>query len=232
MKQVNLAADADATILRVSGDAKATVKLGAFSRLGQSRVPVKASDHDFKPEDVVTPYGIFLPKYDDLTLYMCRSKVTADFIVDCYDEWWSQAKVRFPDVTTLLFNLDNGPENHSRRTQFMYRMIEFSRKHEINVRLAYYPPYHSKYNPVERCWGVLEQHWNGDILDELNTVVRCAQTMTYNGKSPLVQIVDKIYATGVRLSKALMAEVESQLARFDTLGRWFIDIVWKRLLIS
>ena len=232
MKQVTVAAETDATILRVSGDAKATIKLGAFSRLGQSRVRVHASDHDFKPEDVVTPYGVFLPKHDDLTLYLCRSKVTADFIVDCYDDWWSQAKVRFPAVTTLLFNLDNGPENHSRRTQFMYRMIAFSRKHEINVRLAYYPPYHSKYNPVERCWGVLEQHWNGDILDELNTVVRCAQTMTYNHKSPLVKIVDKIYATGVRLSKALMLEVESQLARFDILGRWFIDIVWQRLLIS
>ena len=180
MKQVNTEADADATILRVSGDAKATVKLGEFSRLGQSRVPVKASDHDFKPEDVVTPYSVFLPKYNDLTLYMCRSKVTADFIVNCYDDWWSQSKVRFPDVTTLLFNLDNGPENHSRRTQFMYRMIEFSRQHEIDVRLAYYPPYHSKYNPIERCWGVLEQHWNADILDELNTVVRCAQSMTYN----------------------------------------------------
>lgn len=61
MKQVNTEADADATILRVSGDAKATVKLGEFSRLGQSRVPVKASDHDFKPEDVVTPTAFFCP---------------------------------------------------------------------------------------------------------------------------------------------------------------------------
>ena len=48
-----------------------------------------------------------------------------------------------------------GSENNSRRTQFIKRMIEFADKHSIQVRLAYYPPYHSKYNPIERCWGAL-----------------------------------------------------------------------------
>jgi hypothetical protein len=106
----------------------------------------------------------------------------------------------------------------------MKRMIDFTQHHQIDVRLAYYPPYHSKYNPVERCWGVLEQHWNGNLLDSLDAVVGYAQTMTWKGRSPIIKVINQVYQTGVRLTQALMAQVEMQLARFETLGRWFIDI--------
>jgi transposase len=47
---------------------------------------------------------------------------------------------------------------------FIKRMIEFADKTGLIIRLAYYPPYHSKYNPIERCWGILEMHWNGTPL--------------------------------------------------------------------
>ena len=227
IKRVNQEADASETMLRISCDAKATVKIGDFSRCGQSRVKVAAADHDFKAEDVVIPYGIFMPKHDALSLYLSRSKVTADFIVDRLDEWWLDTQERFPKVTMLVIDLDNGPENHSRRTQFMKRMVEFTQKHCIDVRLAYYPPYHSKYNPVERCWGILEQHWNGSLLDSLDAVVGFAQTMTWKGHPPIVKVIDQVYHIGVRLTQSLMAEVESQISRFESLGRWFVDILWQ-----
>ncbi len=60
MTEVNQAADAAATVLRLSMDAKATVKIGPFARGGKSRAEVKAADHDFQPEGTVTPVGIFL----------------------------------------------------------------------------------------------------------------------------------------------------------------------------
>jgi hypothetical protein len=226
---VNEEADASDTMLRVSCDAKAAVKIGAFSRLGHSRVDVHAADHDFRAEEVVIPYGILLPKYDALSLYVCRSKLTADFIVDCLDAWWHDTKEHFPQVTKLVVDLDNGPENHSRRTQFMQRMVDFSAQHQIDVRLAYYPPYHSKYNPIERCWGVLEQHWNGSLLDSLEAVVGYAQSMTWKGHAPEVTVINRVYQTGVRLTQALMAKVEAQLSRFEALGRWFIDISRSRI---
>ena len=40
----------------------------------------------------------------------------------------------------------------------MKRMVDFAHKYQLNLKLAYYPPYHSKYNPIERAWGVLENH--------------------------------------------------------------------------
>jgi Rhodopirellula transposase DDE domain len=69
VKQINEEADADASVLRISMDAKATVKVGPFARGGKSRVPTKVADHDFEPTATVTPVGIFLPACDELFVY-------------------------------------------------------------------------------------------------------------------------------------------------------------------
>ena len=128
LKQVSPEADRGGDTLRISIDAKVTVNIGPFSRRGRSRTKTKAADHDFKPEAALTPFGIFLPRYDDLWLYMACSKVTSDFIVDRLEQWWREVRLRFLGVKTLVINLDNGPENHSRRTQFLKRVVEFARK--------------------------------------------------------------------------------------------------------
>jgi hypothetical protein len=206
-------------------DAKATVKVGPFARGGKSRVLTVAADHDFHPEATVTPVGIFLPGLDELFLYGITSKVTSDCLVDCLERWWEGEHSRFAHLTTLVLNLDNGPENHSRRTQFMRRIVHFAHRTGLTVRLAYYPPYHSKYNPIERCWGILENHWNGALLDSIEAVIRFATTMTWKGKEPVVELVTTTYQTGVRLTKEAMQLVEAQLRRLPGLDKWFVDIV-------
>ena len=112
--------------------------------------------------------------------------------------WWDQNKINYPHITKLVINLDNGPNSASNRTQFIRRMVEFAEKSGLQIRLAYYPPYHSKYNPVERCWGVLEEHWNGEILDSVKKTMNWASTMTWKGIKPIVHFCDKIYQKGVR----------------------------------
>lgn len=129
-------------MLRLSMDAKASVKVGEFSRNGVSRVATRALDHDFEPEAQVTPVGIFLPQHDALHLFAVTSKVTSDCLADCLEDFWAGQRQHFPRVDTLVLNLDNGPECHSRRTQFMARMVQFARHTGLAVRLAYYPPYH------------------------------------------------------------------------------------------
>jgi transposase len=222
---VNIDADARADTLRISLDAKSVVKIGEFSRDGYNRVPVAAADHDFKPDATVTPFGFLLPKYGDLFLSLGTSKVTSDFIVDRLEDLWKTIlRPRFPLVTTLVLNMDNGPENHSRRTQFIKRLIDFVVENQVTLQLAYYPPYHSKYNPIEHCWGSLEQHWNGTLLDELDTVLKFAESMTWRGRHPVVRVVTTIYKTGVRLSQAAMADLETQIKRLPTLEKWFVEI--------
>lgn len=102
----------------------------------------KATDHDFQPEATVTPVGIFLPATDEFFLYGVTSKVTSDCLVDQLVDWWETVKNRFSRVKMLVITIDNGPENHSCRTQFMQRLLEFVRRYQVTVRLAYYPPYH------------------------------------------------------------------------------------------
>jgi transposase len=224
VKKVNERADAAGDTLRLSLDAKAMVHIGPFSRRGRSRTGTEAADHDFQPEATLTPFGIFLPEHDDLTLYMARSKVTSDFIADRLEDWWASHRVRFPGVTKLVLNLDNGPENHSRRTQFLKRMVHFARQSRLDIELAYYPPYHSKYNPIERCWGILELHWNGALLDSVEAVLGYAESMTWKGGHPEVVLVETEYRKGVRLGREEMEVLESAITRMPTLEKWFVSI--------
>ena len=185
---------------------------------------MQAADHDFHPEARVTPVGLLLPERDELALYAVTSKVTRDCLVDILCQGWRANKERFPKVTTLLLNLDNGPESHSRRTQFLARRVEFVAETGIALHLAYYPPYHSKYNPIERRWGRLEQHWNGDLLDSVATVVAFAGSMKWKGQHPTVELITRTYKTGVRLSQKAMAALETKVRRLPGLDKWFVEI--------
>ena len=224
LKIVNPEADRAVDTLRISIDAKATVNVGPFSRRGKSRTGTEAADHDFQPEATLTPFGIFLPEHDDLWLYLTHSKVTSDFIVDRLEQWWQEVRLRFLSIKTLVINLDNGPECQSRRTQFLKRIVEFASKFGLEVQLAYYPPYHSKYNPIERCWGILEMHWNGSLLDSVEAVVGFARSMRWKGKHPVVCVVETVYAKGVKLKAKEMKALESEVERLAGLGKWFVKI--------
>lgn len=221
---MNRHADESEEELRISVDLKAAVKVGCFSRKGTNRVLVEALDHDYSPDAVVIPLGIFLPGSDRLWIIVIPSPATADAIVDGIEAWWHDNRARFPTVKRLVIDQDNGPENNSHRTKFMARMVSFADDAKIDVRLAYYPPYHSKYNPIERCWAALEKSWNGSLLNTVAAVVGHASTMKWKGMSPVVSLVEKAYEKGVTLAKAAMKAVEARLARDETLGRWFVDI--------
>ena len=205
-------------------DAKDKVKVGYFSRRGKSRVETQALDHDFQPDELVTPYGLFLPEWSETYIYLTQSFASSDFIIDCLLDFWKNYQYRFPDVKKLLLNLDNGGENNSRRTQFVKRLVEFVDQTGIEIELAHYPPYHSKYNPIERVWGVLEQHWNGCLLDSVQTVVKFVRTMTYKGLFPMVKLVHKIYQTGVKLTQKTMEQLEQRLERLPGLEKWSVKI--------
>ena len=224
LKQVNAETDAAETALRMSVDAKGTVLLALLSRGGFNRLEVKALDHDFRPDEKVTPTGVFLPQYNELYIFLVTGFVTSDAIADCIHTVWTMIADRFSLVQTLVINQDNGPECHSRRTQFMYRITQLADEFQLNIQLAYYPPYHSKYNPIERAWGVLENYWNGSLLDSLETVFHFAQNMTYNGVHPVVKIVKKTYHTGIKLAQTAMDTLEKRFERLSGLEKWFVLI--------
>jgi hypothetical protein len=224
LDQVHRDAARSPSALRLSRDAKAPVLIGPSSRGGKSRLGTVGADHDFKPWGRLTPFGLFLPEPKELNLYFTPSKVTSDFIVDRLEEWWEGNRSRFAGVDRLLLDLDNGPEDHSRRSQFVYRLLGWARAQRVTIELAYYPPYPSKYNPIERCWGVLEVYWNGELLGSEAAVLGFAGSMTYGGKHPQVSRVERTYASGVCRTAQEMKRMERYLQRHPELGKWSVVI--------
>lgn len=135
--------------------------------------------------------------------FFSESKVTPDFMIDALESIWLKIEQNYKPHT-LVINLDNGPECSSHRTQFIKRLADFARDKGIIIQLAYYPPYHSKYNPIERVWGILEKHWKGEILDSVDKVLGLAETMKWNEKNPVVLMVKGIYKTDKSTSVDLL----------------------------
>ena len=222
--RVNRAADRDDGVLRISLDTKATVKIGEFSRGGYNRQGDNACDHDFQPEVALTPFGILLPQTGDSHLWFAQGKVTADFMVDRLEEMIPRWKQCF-GLHTLVINADNGPESSGHRTQWLKRLVELSDANQLTIQLAYYPPYHSKYNPIERLWGVLENHRRGEIIDTVDKTLGLARSMNYRRIKPTVRKVAKVYHQGISVAKSAMRDIEARLQRNEGLTHWFIKIV-------
>ena len=221
--QINRQADEEPGVLRISLDTKAVVKVGAFSRNGKSRNPGKAYDHDFDPDDKLTPFGMLLPETGESHLWFASGKVTADFMVDRLEELWPKLKEKY-NPHKLVINADNGPECSGVRRQWLKRLVCFGVRAGIEIQLAYYPPYHSKYNPIERLWGVLENHWRGELLETVNKTLGLARSMTFRSIKPTVKFVNKVYKNGVTLTNDAFAIIEKNIEREEGLEKWFISI--------
>ncbi len=224
--EANAAADGAPSVLRVSIDSKAKVKVGNLSRGGKDRrqQPPKADDHDMEWQQVLIPFGILNLQTDDLAIYLGESAETPDFIVDCLVHWWADTQPQYTDITTLAINLDGGSANRSDRTQFIKRMVTFAQESGLTLELIYYPPYHSKYNPIERCWAALEQFWNGAILDSVETTLRWASNMMWQGMKPVVHHVTDVYEKGIKVDPETLATFRVDWHPSEDLPKWAITI--------
>jgi transposase len=226
VRQENQAADDSPDVVRISIDAKAKVDVGDFSREGATRATEapRALDHETQAQKKLVPQGILDVTTGSLTIVIGTSDQTSDFIVDCLEQWWEANKAQHPGARRLVINLDNGPENSGTRTQFLSRLVKFSDATGLEIKWVYYPPYQSKYNLIERCWGILENHWNGTLLNSVETVVEWARTMTWKGAHPVVRLLEKTYDKGVRIAKAAFRAIERRLQRAKDLPKYDILI--------
>lgn len=150
---------------------------------------------------------------------------TSDSWGDALQLWWQLVRERFAHIKRLVIYLDNGPHNSGSRTQFLKRMVQFADWSGLEIRLVYYPPYHSKYNPVERCWSSLERKFCGVLLNCVSFVLDCARRMTWKGQSPEVhELAGTDYPSGVKLTRKEMQPWETRLERSSELPRYDITI--------
>ena len=71
---------------------------------------------------------------------------------------------------------------------------------------------------------MLEQHWNGTKLIDVPTMLGWAQSMTWKGAHPAIELNQSIYSKGIALTKKEMRPIEQRLERSPTLPKWDILI--------
>ena len=190
------------------------MKIGEFSRGGLTRGDNQASDHDMGCKEKYVPCGIVDEESGALPITFGSSYKTSDFIVDVLEAKWAALDAQDKAATSLIqIKMDNGPESSGKRTQFLHRMVQLADHIQKPIQLLYYPPYHSKYNPIERCWGILELQWNGAKRIDAETMVEWAKRMTWKGIHPVVELSRKLSQKGISLGKAAMQAIEERLER-------------------
>jgi hypothetical protein len=203
--------------------------VGGKTRTNAAGEVAKGWDHDPPAKEKLVPFGILMVASGTLML-LFGTRETSDAWVDALQMWWLEVRSGLGQVKRLVVYLDNGPKNSGRRTQFLKRMVQFADWSGLEIHLVYYPPYHSKYNRVERCWSSLEKKWNGVLLTSLEVVLQCAVRMTWKGSHPTVKHFEGTYPDGVRVAAKEMKEVEARLQRSATLPKY--DILIKPRLME
>jgi hypothetical protein len=209
----------------LSLDWQATVHLGEYSRGGLTRGDNQASDHALGCKEKYVPGGIVDEESAELTRTFGSSDKTSDFLVETLTAKGDALEAHEKAATSLRhITMDNGPESRGRRTQFLHRMGQFADAIHKPLQLLYYPPYHSQYNPIERCWGIVELQWNGTKRIDAETMLKWAKRMTWKGLHPIVELSHKGYQKGIALGKAAMQAVAKRVERHPALPKYDILI--------
>lgn len=206
-------------------DTKAKERLGKMYRKGRARctTPFQAFDHDFPSwaDGVVIPHGIFDRRANRGHINLGLSHDTTEFACDSFKWYWNRiAKQRYPGATSILLICDGGGSNSANKYIFKYDLQRLSESIGIEIRVAHYPPYCSKYNPIERrffphiaraCSGMLF-----DTIDRVVELMRRASTVT--GLRTTVNVIRRYYGTKRNATAEMKKEL--RITYDDYLPKW------------
>ena len=192
----------------VSMDTKKKENLGNFQRDGHlyTQGTIHTYDHDFPSfaEGSVIPHAIYDCKKNTGYINLGTSKDTGEFACDCLRNWWyNEGRNEYPDATSILILCDGGGSNSSRHYLFKEDLQKLVDEIGIEIRIAHYPPYCSKYNPIEhRFFPHVTRACQGVIFKDIQIVKELMEkTETRKGLKATVQIVDKVYETGRKVAE-------------------------------
>ena len=188
----------------VSVDTKKRELLGTFYREGKlyTRGGVLAAwDHDFPSwaEGVVIPYSIYDLKRNFGYISLGTSHDTTAFACDSIGWWWDEhGRICYPKATSICLLCDGGGSNSADKYIFKEDVQKLSNRIGLEIRVAHYPAYCSKYNPIEhRLFPHMTRAAQGVLFDSVATVKRLFEkTSTKTGLGVVVEILDKVYETG------------------------------------
>ena len=211
----------------LSLDTKAKEFSGELYRAGRIRgtKPFLAFDHDFPSwaDGVIIPHGIYDPQRNCGHINIGLSHDTTQFACDSIRWYWNRiGHQSYPDATSLLLLADCGGSNAASKYLFKHDLQQVVNEIGIPIRVAHYPSYCSKYNPIERrffphisraCTGMLF-----DTLARVVSLMRKAATST--GLKTTVNVIRKIYETGRQATAAMKQVINSTLTFHELLSKW------------
>lgn len=181
--------------------------IGNFYRDGKlyTQEMVVTFDHDFPSlaEGVVIPYGLYDLKHNHGYVALGTSHDTSEFAGDCIRQWWwDYGQQTYRHARSLLLLCDGGGSNSSRTYLFKAELEKVAQEIGREIRVAHYPPYTSKYNPIEhRLFPHLTRACQGVIFRSVELVKELmAQATTKTGLEVEVSILDKVYETGRKVA--------------------------------
>ncbi|MFN5971549.1 MAG: ISAzo13-like element transposase-related protein [Microcystis sp.] len=121
-------------------------------------------------------------------------------------------------------NLDSGMAQRSNRSQFIKRIVQFYLETKLRIRLIYYPPYHSKYNPIERGWAIWENSWNGAIFESKGTGLSWASNLTWKGNHPQIHLIEENYEKGITVKSSELEFFQQFWQSSESLPKWDVTI--------
>jgi hypothetical protein len=193
----------------LSIDCKKKEVLGTLHRAGQVATlgTQEAYDHDYSylEKGKVIPHGIYDLQSNQGFLTIGNSSETAAFIVDNLRWWWHEfGKSQYPDAQNLLVLCDSGGGNSYRHHIFKKELQFFAREIGLDIIVCHYPPYSSKWNPIEhRLFCHVHAAMSGQMFPNYETVQRLIQnTSTDTGLTVQVRIHLKEYRTGIKTPKS------------------------------
>lgn len=162
-------------------------------------------DHDFPhlAEGVVILYTIYDLKNNEAFVYIGTSHDTSDFACDAIKAWWNaRGQCAYPDATSMLCLADGGGSNSCRHHVFKESLQRLSNTLEISIRMAHYPPYTSKWNPIEhRVFPHITRSMSGVVLVNVEIIKELIKkTTTSTGLKVYARISKKIYKTGKKIA--------------------------------
>ncbi len=75
---------------------------------------------------------------------------TSEFSCKAVHHWWNNyGQIEYPHSDEILILCDGGGSNSSRHYIFKEDLQKLADELKIKICIAHYPPYTSKYNPIE-----------------------------------------------------------------------------------
>ncbi len=208
-------------------DTKKKEMIGNFKRQGtvSCKGQPKAFDHDFNSfsEGTIVPHGIYDVGANTGYLELGTSHDTAEFVCDHFASVWTEhLQFKYPDTETICILCDGGGSNACSHHIVKQELMRLSTLLGLNIIMLHYPPYCSKYNPIEHCmFGPISRSWSGaPLMTAEDARKRAEATFTTKGLSIIATINQRTYETKRPINESYESEKNCRIVFDDKLPKW------------